>query len=571
MLLELSIINFALIESLKIQFSNGLNILTGETGAGKSIIIDALGLVLGQRANKENIRQGCEKTIVEALFHISSENKFHVKNLLEDQGIEMDDDTVIISREVSISGKNICRVNGRLVTLQLIKKLSELLIDIHGQHEHQSLLHWETHKELLDAYGIDQLRDGLKNTNEFYQKYLQYKKTLDELIRDEMQLEREKEIIKFQLKEIDQAKLEDPNEEVELEKRRNILANSEKLFHSANAAYELIYNRRENLESIYDLLSKALQHIENLASIDASMEGVLEQINSSLIQIEDAGFVLRDYSEGIEFNPDELNHIEKRLNAIHNLKRKYGESIEEILNYKDRIQSKLKKIENRNEEEERLRLAMDGSWDAYMREAEKLSKARKNISKGLEKNIISELKSLGMGKVQFKVDIQTSKKYADSSGLDRIEFLISPNIGQELKPLTKIASGGEIARIMLALKSILAEVDNIDSLIFDEIDTGISGRIAQVVAEKMAVLSQRYQVICVTHLPQIASMADTHFLIIKQIKNNQTFTKIETLSKDDRIKELARMLGGASLTELTINHAEEFLEMASNIKNKIKK
>lgn len=567
MLLELSIFNFALIHSLKIEFGKGLNILTGETGAGKSIIIDALGLVLGQRASRDNIRQGQERMMVEALFHISPKNKNNINRLLEENGIDMEEDfSLIMSREVLSTGKNTCRVNGRMVTLGTMKQLSELLIDIHGQHEHQSLLHWETHMGLLDSYGSSYIENILNKTKEYYSKYKSSQGLFKELLKNEMEMEREKDLLKFQLEEINQGKLQNIQEEKELENRRNILIYSEKLFENSQQAYELLYVGNEMQISIYDQLSKALYCLEHITSIDETMKSLQKQINNAIILIEDAGFVLRDYNENIEFNPKELDQIEKRLNKINDLKRKYGENIEEILKYKEILKTRLLKIENKDKEVEKLKIEIKKNWKSYIKIANELHEIRLDIAKKLEKKVIQELQDLGMKKIQFKVDIQNSEKYSSINGNDRIEFLISTNLGQDLRPLVKIASGGEIARIMLALKSILADADQIDSLIFDEIDAGISGRTAQVVAEKMAIISKSYQTICITHLPQIASMADTHFLIEKEIKNKQTYTDVKMLKNKGRIEELARMLGGATLTELTISHAKEMIDMAQEIK-----
>ena len=570
MLSELSIFNFALIDSLNIEFNKGLNILTGETGAGKSIIIDALGLVLGQRSNRENIRQGQDRMIVEALFNVTK-NKNKVNAYLQEVGIDIGEDyTLIMTREVLSSGKNTCRINGRMVPLSVMKELSELLIDIHGQHEHQSLLRWENHMALLDSYGGVEIENLLNKTKELYNNYKHSKKSLEELLRDEMEVEREKDILKFQLNEIDQANLENIYEEEELENRRQILIHSEKLFENSNRAYELLYGGNEVQPSIYDQLSIVLNCVNNISAIDSSMKNIEEQINNAIILIEDAGFVLRDYNDTIEFNPRELDQIEKRLSTFNHLKRKYGETIKDILDYRENLKIKLDKIENKGEEENRLRQEIEDNWYLYMAAANELTKLRINIAKELENKIISELNDLGMKKARFKIDIESHEKHSSIYGKDRIEFLISTNIGQDLRPLAKIASGGEVGRIMLALKTILADGDKIDSLIFDEIDTGISGRTAQVVAEKMANISKSYQIICITHLPQIASMADSHYLIEKEIRDNQTYTIVKNLKEKERINELARMLGGATLTELTKSHAREMIEMAGKIKKERK-
>ncbi|MCR1898006.1 DNA repair protein RecN [Irregularibacter muris] len=570
MLLELNISNFALIDSLKINFNQGLNILTGETGAGKSIIIDALGLILGQRANRESIRQGQKKMIIEALFQVIPHNQSRIQNLLEEKGIDMEEDyTMIMTRELTNNGKSICRINGRIVPVSTMKELGELLVDIHGQHEHQSLLHWETHKELLDSYGGDTIGELSSETKKHYQQYKNVQKSLEELIQDDMYLERQKDIIKFQVVEIEEAKLKESEEEL-LEERRNLLVNAEKLFQNANQAYELLYGRIDGQASIYDQLSQALDCIEKISTIDSGMKSVLDQLNNAFIQVEDVSFAIRDYNEDMEFNPQELDQIEKRLSTINDLKRKYGGSIEEILLYKQEQQKKLLRIENKNDEIEKLQMNMKKCWQDYITVSQKLSSTRHIIAKQLEDNIIKELRSLGMEKAQFKVNIQTSEKYASDNGIDKIEFLISTNLGQEARPLIKIASGGEISRIMLAFKTILANVDKKETLIFDEVDTGISGRTAQVVAEKMAKIAKTYQVICITHLPQLASMADTHYLIEKKIENNETRTNIYELLTKEQTGELARMLGGAELTTLTLSHAKEMLHMAKQIKSNLK-
>lgn len=571
MLQELSISNFALIDSLKIQFNKGLTIMTGETGAGKSIIIDALGLVLGQRASRSFIRQGQKKLLVEAQFQLIPNKRSKVLNLLEDKGIEIDEDYIIImTREFMDSGKNVCRINGRMVPVSVMKQLSELLIDIHGQHEHQSLLHWENHKELLDYYGGTDIEKLLHDTKIYFNKYKGTKKILDVLLKDERQQEREKDIILFQLDEIKSAQLKE-EEDQKLEERRNLLIHSEKIFRNSNKAYDLLYNSDNLNKSIYDQLSESIDCIEKISAIDNQMQETLEQLQSAFIQVEDVAFKIREYRESIEFNPNELDRIEKRLHIINNLKRKYGSTIDEILVYKDELKNKLSRIENKTEEENKLKKEIENHWTSYLEYSKKLTAIRKKIAKKLEKNIIKELNELGMDKVQFKVDIQTSEKHSNEDGLDRIEFLISPNLGQGLRELAKIASGGEISRIMLAFKRILADIDQRDTLIFDEIDTGISGRTAQVVAEKMATLSKKYQIISITHLPQIASMSDVHYLIEKEFEKGTTTVNIHPLNLKDKAKELARMLGGATLTDLTISHAEEIIEMANQYKESAKK
>ncbi len=562
MLIHLEIKNFALIDNLELEPGAGLNILTGETGAGKTIVLDALGIILGDRASTEMIRQGSKKALVQGVFSLSkgSENEENgrdrIISYLNDVGIEMDkDDDLIISREIS-SSKSLLRINGTVTTISNLKKLTKQLVDIHGQHQHQSLLSEKNHLDILDAYGGEEilsLRDELKAT------YLEREKKSSELTDlkgDPKERERRMDLLKFQLDEIESANLIQGEEE-ELIKKKKKLLNYEKLKEGVYRAYDVIY-RGESESSVTDKLGQVLGELKDLIEMDEGLKSPINEIETAMIQLEEAGQGLGTYYQDVEMDPMELKEIEDRLETINDLKRKYGNNISEILTYIEEIKSELEWLENSQSKAALIEAEIKDLNEELEKKALELSGKRQEISKTLAADIASELKDLAMEKVNFEVSIEESK--LSSTGKDKVEFLISPNPGEPLKPLIKIASGGELARIMLALKSVLAKVDEISTLIFDEIDTGISGKAAQKVGEKMEKLAKEKQVLCVTHLPQIASRADTHFCIYKEEKENRTFTSIAKLTEEKRVYEVARMFDGANPSEISLSHAKKMIK-----------
>ena len=564
MLLELNIENFAIIDKLRISFTKGLNILTGETGTGKSIIIDAISMVLGGRATKEYIRSGSNKTVIEALFSINSPEI--MRNILENFGIKYEkDNTILITREIHSSGRSTSRVNGRTVTLSMLSDITNKLIDIHGQHEHQSLLFSERHIDFIDCLGKDNVLTLKEKVSEEYSRLVILRNKLKQLSDNDMEKERKLDLLRFQLSEIDEANLKF-SEEDEISNQFNILSNAETISNSLKTVIENLNSSDYNTKPVIDQLNSMYVMLQKLSKYDDKLSSFASTIESTVYQLQDLVRELRYYEEGIDYDPEKLKYLDDRLDLINRLKRKYGKTIQEILEYRESIFSEYDMLLNCEEEIKSTKSQIQSIEDILESYCNKLSKERKKISVLVEEAITKELKELNMSNVSFKVKID-KLNYFTHNGKDKIEFLISTNPGEPLKSLSKVVSGGEMSRIMLAFKSILAEVDDIPTLIFDEIDTGISGRTAQIVGEKISKISSTHQVICITHLPQIAAMADSHFMIDKIIQGNITKTEIRRLEYADQVEELSRLLGGVSLTDTTKKHAKEMLEMSKKIKN----
>ncbi|MGF7397090.1 DNA repair protein RecN [Thermoanaerobacterium thermosaccharolyticum] len=568
MILALSIKNIALIEEAEIKFEDGLNILTGETGAGKSIVIDSMMLLLGGRANKDIIRNGTQKATVEGIFLINSHRDL-IHNILDEAGIEYEeDDTLIISRDITENGRNYCRVNGRIVSLSFLNKLGTYLVDILGQHEHQFLLDNSKHMSILDNF---QDKDFFRIKNlikDLLEKYNSLNNKLKEFNLDDKEKISRIDLLKYQINEIESANIK-PGEEDDLIEKRNILMNSEKLFNYMNESYNLLYKGIGDNASIIDTLSTVLKNLDTSFRIDKKLEKLKDMVESVLYTLEDCSLQIRDYVENIDFNADNLNEIEKRLDLLNNLKRKYGRTIEEIIKYKEEKNDELLKLLNAEKEINKINEEKEKIMAKIKKLSDELHLKRRNVADFLEKKISTVLSELNMPNTIFKVDIR-KKDVPNENGMDDVEFLISTNIGEPLKPLEKIASGGELSRIMLALKTILADFDGISTLIFDEVDTGISGKAAQAVAEKIALISRNHQVICVTHLPQITSMADAHYKITKEVNKDKTYIKIEKLNYEGKIKELSRIISGSIMTDTTYNHSKELIDLAQKYKNSIK-
>lgn len=563
MLLKLHIKNFALIDSLDIDFSEGLNILTGETGTGKSIIIDSVNFVLGEKQSKDIIRSNEEFAYVEAIF----ENTKDIQDILYDNGIEIND-VLIISREINKNGRTISRVNNRIVTIGFLKQISDLIIDIHGQHEHQSLLDEDSYLDILDSFCKNDFFYKKQQFRDVYIKVKEIEKKIQSLRQDEEFKRKRIELLKYQIEEINEANLK-IGEDEELIKRKNILSNAEKIYSSLNLIYNELYGG-EDRECAYDKIGTSIVHMESIEKYDENLKSMKSSIEDIYYKLEDVIENIRCYKDNLEFDPNELEVIQHRLDIINNLKRKYGNSIEDIINYLLKIKDEYINIEKSEEIIEEYFKELNTYKVKLYELSNLMSQERKRTALELEKLIENELKYLGMEKAIFKISVEESDNISEN-GKDFVRFLMTANIGEPLKPLNKVASGGEISRIMLAIKSVIAEVDKIPTLIFDEIDTGISGRTAQCVAEKMSLISKDHQVFCVTHLPQIAAMADTHFKIEKISKDNKTFTKVYELNYDGKVMEIARMLSGAKITELTINHSKEMIDLAEKIKLKIRK
>lgn len=555
MLFELYVKNYALIDELTVQFDGGFNVITGETGVGKSILIDALSLCLGMRGNKDAVRKGKNKMLVQALFQMDSPRD-NIISYLNELGIE-ESDSIILTREVYENGKSIGRINGSMVNINNLKEIGMMLVDIHSQREHQTLLDKNNHLIILDSYIGLSHKEKLDKIHDLFNKYTQLVKKRESLLHQEQQLNREKDLYEFQLKELNDLDIYD-GEDIDLEQQLKILNNSEMIYNQSHQAYDLLYNSEL---SAYNQLALSIDSIFKIVSIDTSVNDTYDQLNNALVMIEDASHTLRDYKDNLQFDDDMLNEINIKINKINNLKRKYGPEITDIKNYKKNVIEKLEMIDNKDEVINEMNKEIEEHKNKYIELAREISMARREASLKFAQGITEELKDLAMSKSKFFVKISSDDNVIQSTGLDRVEFYIITNEGEVEKPLIKIASGGELSRVILAIKSIINTSDYINTLIFDEIDTGISGRTAQKVAQKIKNIGNKKQVICITHLPQIASMADCHFNVIKENKNDETFTLFRKLSFEERCIELARMTSGKVITETSIQHAKEMLSM----------
>lgn len=568
MLMQLSIHNFAVIENISVTFEKGFNVLTGETGAGKSIIIDALGMLVGGRASADYIRHGKEKAELEALFDVNSTHP--VYEVLQRYGIAMpDEEMLIVRRELYQQGKSIARVNGQLVNVSMLKAIGDTLVDIHGQHDHQSLLHSNTHMDWLDASGGAQLTELRSRVATLYKQYSDIRQQLSELRDNEQQWLRNKDLYAFQLEEIEKAHLKRDEEErlfAELQK----LSNSSKISAHMAEAYEMLYGDREALEK----MAVAIDRLEAITKYDQRFGQLLESLQSAYYQAEDAAAELRDLKDELLDDPSRIQAVEERIDLIQTLKRKYGSTIAEILHYAETINQELLRMENKDEELERLTKQQAHLEKELSAAAAELSEKRMKAADRLAQGIEQQLHHLQMDRARFAVSVTSIQDplgiltpkgtplKISADGFDHVEFLFSANPGEPLKPISKIASGGELSRVMLAMKTVLADADPVRTLIFDEVDTGVSGRAAQSIAEKLAGLADRFQVFSITHLPQVACMADHHYRIEKTTEDASAKTEVRQLTHDDRVKELARMLGGVEVTAVTKQHALEMLQMA---------
>jgi DNA repair protein RecN (Recombination protein N) len=560
MLRELTIRNLAVIEKVSVSFHQGFHVLTGETGAGKSIVVDALALAAGGRGSSEMIRHGSDRADLEALFDLPAGHP--VWETLDKIGIEADSqESLLIRREIQAQGKSSARINGQSVTLSMLREVGEHLVNLHGQHEHQSLLRTDRHLEWLDQFaGESMLEDKADYRESFrqYQDVLSERRQLEDKSRQGMQM---LDLYRFQVEEIENARLK-PGEDESLEDERRKLMHAEKLTDAVSEAYDLL-NGSKGLAA----LSKALSRLKDIVKVDpATLEPLVEQLQSSYYGAEDTSFQLRDYGEKIEFNPQRLAQIEQRLDLLFGLKRKYGETVEDIIEYQHKIRAEAERLENRDEKLRELEAKEQTLLEELKVKAEKLGSIRRHAAQVLARAIVQELDDLQMNRSVFEVKLETSTLTANGS--DNAEFLLSTNPGEPPKPLAKIASGGEMSRVMLALKAIFARIDQIPVLVFDEVDTGVSGRAAQAVADKLSKLSRHCQVFAITHLPQVACMADHQYEISKMVTGEgRTVTSVQELEGEQRVEELARLLGGVEVTEKTRHHAQEMLTLAERQKN----
>lgn len=566
MLLQLDIHNIALIDEVSIALESGLNILTGETGAGKSIIIDSINAVLGDRIPRDIIRTGAEKALVEAVFQVDTKQ---VEEILNEMGMELEEDgTLILSRELTLSGRNTCRVNGKMVAASFLKKLGECLIDLHGQHDNQTLLKTESHMELLDSFGGETIKCIKQEYLSLLEQYRRVRAELKALSGDPGERERKMDLLRFQTDEIRKAKLK-AGEEEDLNRQKLLLTNSLKISSSLTAAHSLLLSGETGGRSALDVMNEALSCLNTISKLDDSYEEMHKRLQDFIYSTADLAEDLRRNFESVENDPALLEEIEERLDLIFKLKRKYGATIPEILQYLDSAEKQLTEIEKSEE----LTIALTDKLTELDKQlfdtSYRLNGERLKAASILEDRIGQQLDDLEMKKSRFHVDIQFNEgsavpgtgKYTQN-GLNKVEFLISANAGEPLKPLARIASGGEMSRIMLAIKTILAEVDKIPTMIFDEIDIGISGKAAQKVSEKLSYISIGHQVICVTHLAQIACMANHHYLIEKIIDEDSTKTIVNKLDGGEKIREIARLIGGGESSKASLKFAEEMINNA---------
>lgn len=564
MLEELHIVNFAIIQDLEIRFSEGLMIFTGETGAGKSIILDAINVLVGGKVDPTMVRDGAERASLEAAFIIPAETKIEIEEILKREELFEDSRTVTLAREIRVEGRAIARVNGRNVNVGLLKELGTYLVDIHGQSEHLSLLDVRSHLGLLDRYAT--VDEELAAYKEEYHRLQGVRKELKELRELEQESSRRIELLSFQAQEIEAAHLKE-GEDVELEQERSRLANAEALSSSAQQAIVLLDESGPDGSSAADLLGQAQQLVNTLVRTDSSQQSLAEQIQLLNEQVTDLSANLRDYLERIEYNPRRLEQVEERLDMLHQLKRKYGGSIPAITQYGMDARRQLETIANASDRIAELQEQETALLETARQKAGLLSQKRKDAAVDLCLQVEQELADLSMKGARFEVDFgQGDETVFTATGTDSVEFLISPNPGEGVKPLVKIASGGETSRLMLALKNVLAKADFVPTLIFDEIDQGIGGRVGFVVGEKLWNLGKSHQVMCVTHLPQLAAFGDRHYKVLKKVNERRTITEVETLEDTGRIVELAQMNG--SMSEANLNAATEALTQAREIQKK---
>ena len=574
MLTELSIQNFTIINQLTISFNDGLTVLTGETGAGKSIIIDAIGLLAGGRGSVEYVRHGENKAVLEGLFTIE-DPKHAIYKLFAEYGIEYDSEgMIVLHRTISAKGKSICRVNGSLVTLAILREFGQTLIDIHSQHETQSLLDSSRHLALLDLFNQEHNADIYNDYQKVYQKLKKTKSVFDSLKHNEQESIQRLDLLRFQLNEINQANLT-VNEDLELRKEREKLVNFEQIYTNVEETYNALRGEHKGL----DWLSLGLSALETASSHEEELKKVTENYSNNYYMFEEISIELRNYLDQLAYEPERLAMIESRLNEIHLLIRKYGSTVNEIIEYAAEIEDEIEQLENRDQSLQEMTEEITELAEDALIEAKQLHDLRVNGAKRLIKVIKTELKDLYMEKAQFETEIQIRGGKPDDpellgkpvqlgeTGFDQVRFLLSTNPGEPVKPLDRVASGGELSRIMLAFKKVFAKHQGVTSVIFDEVDTGVSGRVAQAIAEKIHTISLDSQVLCITHLPQVAAMADNHLLIEKRTRNKETYTTVIQLEESNRIEELARMTTGTTLTDASLSHAKELITSAKDFKS----
>ena len=557
MLQEISITNFAIIPELRLSFHEGMTALTGETGAGKSIIIDALGLLAGGRGSSDYIRQGADKCILEGLFEWPKQEGFEA--LMEELGIESDGSNLIVRRDMSLAGKNVCRVNGHIVTLANLRRVGSYLVDIQGQNEHQELLQPESHLVLLDRFGDSTFQQKKRAYQEAYQAYRELERKVRKIQQNEKNYVQRIDMLNFQQEEIAAAQLE-VGEEEKLREERDKLSNYQKIVDGLATAYGAL---SEGEQSSLDGVGMAVSEIQSIAHLDSEYEAIFDNIQSAYYLLQDAVGDMSRQIDLLELDENRLEEVTQRMETIRQLKRKYGDSVEAILAYYEEITEELDSSDFTEGQLDKMKNELTQKEEWALQCAEELHQARKAIASDLEQSILRELKSLYMENTEFEVRFSTQANgRLDEQGFDIVEFYITTNPGEPLKPLVKVASGGELSRVLLALKTIFSSEQGVTSIIFDEVDTGVSGRVAQAIADKILKISKYSQVLCITHLPQVAAVADYQYYIVKEVVGGRTQTSVAELAAAERENEIARMLAGSEITPLTIEHAKELLRLA---------
>lgn len=549
MLCNIDIKNIAVIEDLTFEPGKKMSVLTGETGAGKSVIIDSVNLILGARTNKNLVRHGCERALVSAMFFVTDE----IREILNNNGISNDDETLIITRDITADGKSVARVNGTMVTINFLREISHLLVNIHGQHDNQDLLNPSKHIDYLDSYGDN--KQLLLEYTALYKDLKDKEHEYKMICNNEQERMSRIDLLTYQTDELLKADLK-PGEKEELIEEYNLIANSEKISQGVNGSYSVLYDSEK---CTYDTLSTAISTLASIASFNDELSDIYDRLNEASYTIQDCVHELRSFAENIEFDPQRLNEISERIDYIKRLERKYGGSIESCLEYLNNAQNELDILKNSDIHQENLLAKIDEITIQLTDIAKKMSTIRKKAAKRLSDEIKLQLNELDMEKATFEVDVTCSDALG-AKGFDNVEFIFSANPGLPMKSLTEIASGGELSRVMLALKSILADSDNTSTLIFDEIDTGVSGNAAQKIAKKLSLLGKKKQVICISHQPQLAAAADSQFKIEKIVNDGHTKTKIEQLNGTERVEAIAKMIDGDELTKTSIEHAREMIE-----------
>ncbi|NLX91041.1 MAG: DNA repair protein RecN [Firmicutes bacterium] len=559
MLLYLHLKNYALVDNLSLEFFPGFNVLTGETGAGKSILIGALGLVLGDRASSEQVRSGCQQAFIEAVFSPPRDYPA-LEKLMADNGLPFEEE-IVVSREISLSGRNLCRINGRVVPLITLKEVGSFLVDMHGQHSHQSLLRTEQHLFLLDEFGKSELSQIKNQYEQLFSRWKDSQKKLQSLGKNSAERKNKLELLLYQYQEITEASLSE-KEENDLNRRLSILDNLEKMLHIVQRAYTEIYSGSENAASIIDILNKTADDFASLQKIDPAMEKFANVLNEVSANLSELGHELYNYQDSLNYYPEERTEIESRLEIYRHLKRKYRATVGEILLLAEKCRKEAEKLQANEDEALFLEKECSELELKARKAAEKLSEIRRATAQNLKMQVENVLKDLGIVGGTFSAAFKTREALTDT-GSEEVEFLFSANPGEDPKPLAKIISAGEMARVMLALKSILAEQDRIPTLVFDEIDSGIGGKTIQCVANKMAELSRKHQIICVTHSPHIAGLANHQYHLFKEVQKGRSATRVKYLNDEDRVLEIARMLDGSN-SEITRKHAAELLKRRIN-------